>query len=100
MGGVDALADFNEEKHFFESSAGDQNVKYIYSVLELYKASEIMTYPDDLVLETLNSWTSRFLKQGLENGAIPDQKFKKTGGECPQISLCGERCSSRQQEKY
>ncbi|KAF5189488.1 Ent-kaurene synthase-like [Thalictrum thalictroides] len=73
----DVLADFNKEKHFFESSAGGQNLKDIYTVMELYKASEISTSPDDLFLETLHSWTSCFLKQGLENGAIPEEKFQK-----------------------
>ncbi|PIA38483.1 hypothetical protein AQUCO_02800293v1 [Aquilegia coerulea] len=71
----DVLAEFNEEECFFSSSG--HNLKDIYSVLELYKASEIKTSPDEKVLETLHSWTSSFLKQGLSNGLIHDEKCHK-----------------------
>lgn len=37
--------------------------------LELFKASQII-YPDEYVLENINSWTSRFLNHGLSSDSV------------------------------
>ncbi|XP_043700544.1 ent-kaurene synthase, chloroplastic isoform X2 [Telopea speciosissima] len=64
----DALAQFDEEKHLcdpLEGFMGDIN-----ALFELYKASEIMILPNEPVLEKLNNWLSRYLKQELSNDSL------------------------------
>ncbi|KAF5184202.1 Ent-kaur-16-ene synthase protein [Thalictrum thalictroides] len=71
----DALAEFNEQEYFFTSEGGHGHLKDVHAVLELYKASQIMAYPNEAALERLNLWTSRLLKQTNTNGAIHDDKL-------------------------
>ena len=40
------------------------------AALELFRASEMIIHPDDMVLEKQNSWASDFLKQGISNSSI------------------------------
>ena len=65
---VDALAQFAEEEFFFES-LGFHN-KDLSTVLELYKASQIMTCSKEPVLEKLNSWSCHFLERELSKDAM------------------------------
>ncbi|OVA15215.1 Terpene synthase [Macleaya cordata] len=58
----DALAQFDED-HFFNTPGG--YLKDLPNALELYRASQIMIFPDESILERQNSWSSRFLKLGL-----------------------------------
>ncbi|XXG69080.1 hypothetical protein AAC387_Pa06g2033 [Persea americana] len=64
----DALAQFAEEEVFFDS-LGFHN-KDLSTVLELYKASQIMTCSKEPVLEKLNSWSSHFLQRELSKDAM------------------------------
>ncbi|KAF3974818.1 hypothetical protein CMV_001865 [Castanea mollissima] len=56
------------EDHFSSSLGG--YMKDIGSVLELFRASQIIIHPDEFVLEKQNFWTSQFLIQELSNGSI------------------------------
>ncbi|XP_058072226.1 ent-kaurene synthase, chloroplastic [Magnolia sinica] len=71
----DALIQFSEEDEFSNSIGG--HVKNTGTVLELYKASQIMTFPNELVLEKLHSWSSQFLKQELSKGVMHIDGFHK-----------------------
>ncbi|CAI0437435.1 unnamed protein product [Linum tenue] len=62
----DQLSPFSEDC-FFNSLEGYLNDKT--AVLELHKASQII-YPEEPILEELNSWTMNFLKQEFCNGSI------------------------------
>eukprot|EP00268_Persea_americana_P066135 TRINITY_DN8940_c0_g1_i11.p1 TRINITY_DN8940_c0_g1~~TRINITY_DN8940_c0_g1_i11.p1 ORF type:complete len:512 (-),score=97.48 TRINITY_DN8940_c0_g1_i11:232-1767(-) len=64
----DALAQFAEEEVFFDS-LGFHN-KDLSTVLELYKASQIMTCSKEPVLEKLNSWSCHFLERELSKDAM------------------------------
>ncbi|CAI0374030.1 unnamed protein product, partial [Linum tenue] len=55
------------EECFFNSLEGYLNDKT--AVLELHKASQII-FPEEPILEELNSWTMNFLKQEFCNGSI------------------------------
>lgn len=65
---VDALAQFAEEDFFFDLL--ECHIKDLGTVLELYKASQIMTCSKEPVLEKLNSWSSHFLQQELSKDAM------------------------------
>ncbi|KAL5746640.1 hypothetical protein ACOSP7_027786 [Xanthoceras sorbifolium] len=71
----DLLTQFAEENQFFSSLEG--NLKDIGAVLELYKASQIMIYPEELVLEKQNLWTNQFLKQELSKGSFHSDRVSK-----------------------
>ncbi|XP_010260723.1 PREDICTED: ent-kaur-16-ene synthase, chloroplastic isoform X2 [Nelumbo nucifera] len=58
---ADALPQFVEEKHFLDSLGGHLND--IHVVLELYKASQFMIFPNEPVLEKHQFWLSWYLKQ-------------------------------------
>ncbi|XP_054816347.1 ent-kaur-16-ene synthase, chloroplastic-like [Prosopis cineraria] len=62
----DALDQFSEHK-FCSTLQG--YLKDVKSVLELHKASQIVTHSNDLVLEELNSWTGYFLKEYLSTSS-------------------------------
>ncbi|RWR88497.1 ent-kaur-16-ene synthase, chloroplastic isoform X1 [Cinnamomum micranthum f. kanehirae] len=64
----DALAQFSEEKFFFDSLGC--HIKDSSTVLQLHKASQIMTCSKELVLEELNSWSSHFLQRELSKDAM------------------------------
>ncbi|KAK1575940.1 hypothetical protein Q3G72_009632 [Acer saccharum] len=66
---TDLLTQFAEEKQYFNSSL-EGNLKDIGAVLELYKASQIMIYSEELVLEKQKLWTSQFLKQEVSKGSF------------------------------
>ncbi|KAK9088194.1 hypothetical protein Scep_027276 [Stephania cephalantha] len=61
----DVLAQFADEKKFSSTIGG--YVKDLGTVLELFRASQIMIFPDELILEKLNSWSRQFLKQQVSN---------------------------------
>lgn len=70
---ADPLTQFAEENQFFNSLKG--YLKDINAILELYRASQIIIDPDELVLEKLNLWTNHFLKLELSNGSILSDRF-------------------------
>ncbi|KAL5707796.1 ent-kaurene synthase [Ranunculus cassubicifolius] len=70
----DEFDGFEKEEHFFNSC---RNAKSIYTILELYKASEIVISPNEHILDKLNSWTRCLLKQELSNGFIQDERCRK-----------------------
>ena len=53
----------------------------IGTVLELFRASEIITHPDEFVLEKQNFWTSHFLIRELSNGSIHTDGLNKYVGQ-------------------
>lgn len=61
----DALAPFQEEYYFSNSIQG--KIRDVGTVLELYKASHYRTLQNEQVLEKIELWTSRYLKQELCN---------------------------------
>ena len=63
------------EDHFSSSLGG--YMKDIGSVLELFRASQIIIHPDEFVLEKQNFWTSQFLIQELSNGSIHADRLNK-----------------------
>ena len=65
-----------EENQFFKSSL-QGNLKDIGAVLELYKASQMMIYPEELVLEKQKLWTSQFLKQEVSKGSFHSNRVGK-----------------------
>lgn len=64
----DALAQFDEAKHFYNSVQG--HLRDINTVLQLYKASQIKILANEQVLEKLNSWSHHFLKEELSTNAM------------------------------
>ncbi|KAK1575766.1 hypothetical protein Q3G72_008116 [Acer saccharum] len=73
---TDLLTQFAEERQFFNSSL-EGNLKDIGAVLELYKASQIMIYLEELVLEKQKFWTSQFLKQEVSKGSFHSDRVSK-----------------------
>eukprot|EP00262_Sarcandra_glabra_P016323 TRINITY_DN5286_c0_g1_i6.p1 TRINITY_DN5286_c0_g1~~TRINITY_DN5286_c0_g1_i6.p1 ORF type:complete len:769 (+),score=128.18 TRINITY_DN5286_c0_g1_i6:398-2704(+) len=63
----DALAQYGEEDLF---NLLGEHLQVMDTVLELYRASQIMTFPNELVLKKLNSWSSQFLKREIYIGAM------------------------------
>ncbi|CAI0374027.1 unnamed protein product [Linum tenue] len=81
---TDQLSPFSEEC-FFNSLEGYLNDKT--AVLELHKASQII-FPEEPILEELNSWTMNFLKQEFCNGSIyVDQPGESISTKLPFISF-------------
>ncbi|XP_050232952.1 ent-kaur-16-ene synthase, chloroplastic-like [Mercurialis annua] len=74
----DALAQVSEEEYIF-NSAGPQ-FKNTKTILELFKASKLMMYEDEHVLEKLEVWTCSLLKQQILTGAINDSKLHEEVG--------------------
>ncbi|KAL5978789.1 hypothetical protein ACLOJK_029906 [Asimina triloba] len=64
----DALFETAEEDALSNFMGG--HAKSMRTVLELCKASRILTSSNELGLEKLHSWSSQFLKQKLSDGAI------------------------------
>ncbi|KAF3446249.1 hypothetical protein FNV43_RR11428 [Rhamnella rubrinervis] len=64
----DPLTQFSEESRFFNSL--EVYAKDIGTVVELFRASEVIIHPDESVLEKLNLLTRQFLKQELSNNSI------------------------------
>ncbi|KAM7252158.1 hypothetical protein ACFE04_024041 [Oxalis oulophora] len=52
-------------------------LKDVGAILELYRASQLIIYPDESVLEKQNSWTGNFLRQELCNSSIHADKVKE-----------------------
>ncbi|KAK2654429.1 hypothetical protein Ddye_014285 [Dipteronia dyeriana] len=71
----DLLTQFAEENQVFNSLKG--NLKDIGTVLELYKASQLMICPEELVLMKTKLWTSQFLKQELSKGSFHSDRVSK-----------------------
>ncbi|KAJ0042978.1 hypothetical protein Pint_18083 [Pistacia integerrima] len=71
----DPLTKFAEEDQFFNSLGGC--LKDISAVLELYKASQMIIYPDELLLEKQNLWSRQFLEQELSRGSIHSDRLGK-----------------------
>lgn len=65
---IDALTQFAEEDQFCNTLKGC--VKDAGSVLELYRASELIVNDNEIILEKINSWTSDFLRKGLLAGEM------------------------------
>ncbi|XP_038888073.1 ent-kaur-16-ene synthase, chloroplastic isoform X2 [Benincasa hispida] len=63
----DKLTQFSEV--LFPNCLGG-HLKDFGASMELFKASQIIIYPDESILENVNSWTSRFLNHGLSGGLV------------------------------
>ncbi|XP_051135499.1 nezukol synthase KSL3-like, partial [Andrographis paniculata] len=70
----DELAKFVDEDKFF-ATCGIQNT-CVATCLELYRASQVRIYEEELVLEKILSWSREFLKQQVLNQNIPDKKLR------------------------
>lgn len=73
------LNQFEEACHYFDSFEG--HLKDTGPVLELFRASQIMIYPDESALEKTHSWSSHFLRQGLSSGSINANRLGKYFGQ-------------------
>ncbi|XP_050234623.2 ent-kaur-16-ene synthase, chloroplastic-like [Mercurialis annua] len=71
----DVLAHVSEEEHFFNTAS--PQFKSTKTILELFKASKLMIYKNELVLEKLEVWTYSFLKQQLLTDSIKDSKLRE-----------------------
>ncbi|KAK6934735.1 Terpene synthase, N-terminal domain [Dillenia turbinata] len=71
----DPLTHFAEENQYLDSLTGRS--KDTDAVLELFKASQFVVYPEDAALEKQNSWSSQFLEQELSNGSIQASKLNE-----------------------
>ncbi|XP_059661878.1 ent-kaurene synthase, chloroplastic-like isoform X3 [Cornus florida] len=71
----DPLTQFTKEEYDFDSPWG--HLKDIGAALELYKASQIIIYPDESDLKKQNSWSNHFLKTKLCNGSIHSDRLDK-----------------------
>ncbi|XP_055961972.1 ent-kaur-16-ene synthase, chloroplastic-like [Mercurialis annua] len=74
----DALAKISEEKYFFNFVS--PQFRGTSTILELFKASKLMIYENEHVLEKLEVWTSSFLKQQLLTCAVKDLKLREEVG--------------------
>lgn len=68
------LAQFAEDDQYFKFG---QDFKDLGAALELFRASEMIIHPDEVVLEKQNSWSSHFLRQGLSNSSIHADRLNK-----------------------
>ncbi|KAI5334141.1 hypothetical protein L3X38_024274 [Prunus dulcis] len=75
---ADPLTQFSEDC-FFNSLGG--YLRDVGAALELFRASEITLHPDESVLEKLNYWTRRFLKQELSSNLIQAHRLHKHIGQ-------------------
>ncbi|KAE9456780.1 hypothetical protein C3L33_11317, partial [Rhododendron williamsianum] len=71
----DPLTQINGGKHESSFSAG--HLKHIVDALELYRASEIIIYAQESVLEEQHSWSSHFLKEKLQDCINHSDRFNK-----------------------
>ncbi|XP_050213730.1 ent-kaur-16-ene synthase, chloroplastic-like [Mercurialis annua] len=71
----DELAQFSEEEHFFNSAS--PQFRNTNTILELFKASKMIIYQQESILEKLEAWTGSFLKQQLLTCAIKDHKLQE-----------------------
>ncbi|XP_050221130.1 ent-kaurene synthase-like 2 isoform X2 [Mercurialis annua] len=69
----DSLNQFSEEEQFF--SLVSPQFKSTNTILELFKASKLIIYENEPILEKLEAWTDSFLKQQILIGAIKDSKL-------------------------
>ncbi|KAK9271287.1 hypothetical protein L1049_026877 [Liquidambar formosana] len=72
----DALSNFDEQEHFFNSESAQ--FKDTETILELYKASLIITFQKEPVLDKIYIWTSSFLKQELLMGQFMRKDYIKS----------------------
>ncbi|XP_008447074.1 ent-kaur-16-ene synthase, chloroplastic isoform X4 [Cucumis melo] len=70
----DQLTQFSED--LFPNCLGG-HLKDFGASLELFKASQIIIYPDEFILENINSWTSRFLNHGLSGGSVHSDRTER-----------------------
>lgn len=71
---LDQLTQFSED--LFPNCLGG-HLKDFGASLELFKASQIIIYPDEFILENINSWTSRFLNHGLSGGSVHSDRTER-----------------------
>ncbi|OEL16801.1 Stemar-13-ene synthase [Dichanthelium oligosanthes] len=64
----DGLAQFSEESSFHDSVQGYLNDTE--ALLELYKASQVQIFEEELILENIGSWSTKLLKQQLWSNKI------------------------------
>ncbi|XP_068654436.1 ent-kaurene synthase, chloroplastic isoform X2 [Aristolochia californica] len=80
----DSLAQFAEEKLFFNSLGG--HLCDTSTILELYQASQIIIFPNELALEKLNAWSNKFLKNQLsKDEQHVENLHKKTAQEVDNV---------------
>ncbi|PKI62826.1 hypothetical protein CRG98_016777 [Punica granatum] len=71
----DALSQFAEEGGFCKTLEG--YLMDMRTVLELYRASQMIIYQDDIVLEKLHNWTSCRLKERIANSPLHADRLEK-----------------------
>lgn len=76
----DALNQYAEEDQFCNTLEG--YVKDAGSVLELYRASQLIINDDEIILDKINSWTYDFLRKGLHTGKMHANRLESY--------ICGE----------
>nr|UNZ93471.1 diterpene synthase class I [Scutellaria baicalensis] len=71
----DELAEFVDQEHFF--NIVHMHYSGVTTVLELYRASQIKIYEDEIILDKIHAWTKAFLKHQLINQSILDKQLQK-----------------------
>ncbi|XP_071918528.1 class I diterpene synthase 2, chloroplastic isoform X2 [Coffea arabica] len=71
----DELVNFVDEELFF--STVSPMFTNVTTILELYKASQLIIYPNEEPLERIQAWTTTYLKDQLLNQSINDKKLHK-----------------------
>ena len=66
---------FVDEELFF--STVSPMFTNVTTILELYKASQLIIYPNEEPLERIQAWTTTYLKDQLLNQSINDKKLHK-----------------------
>ncbi|KAK6930494.1 Terpene synthase, metal-binding domain [Dillenia turbinata] len=72
----DVLTRFVEKDQYLDSLKG-QYKDDTTAVLELFKASQLVIYPNESALEEQNAWSRQFLQQKLSGGSIKDGNLRK-----------------------
>lgn len=72
--GAVPLAQFTEGDQSFKLG---KDFKDMGAALELFRASEMIIHPDEVVLEKHNSWSRHFLEHGLSSGSIHADRLEK-----------------------
>ncbi|KAK6947192.1 Terpene synthase, metal-binding domain [Dillenia turbinata] len=72
---ADPLAQFAEEDYYSEPFVGQ--VKDIDAVIELFRASQFVLYPEETALEKQNIWSGNYLQQILYDAAIRPGKLSE-----------------------
>uniref|UniRef100_A0A1W7HBY4 tricyclene synthase n=1 Tax=Scoparia dulcis TaxID=107240 RepID=A0A1W7HBY4_SCODU len=71
----DKLVAFSEEESFFNTTS----IQFtgIPTILELYRASEVALDEEEIILDKIQAWTSKYLKQKLLDHSISDKRLHK-----------------------